>query len=48
MTEQNYGWLIGRLNTTVRWTIANEQLAEFIKDVRAAPLVDVEEKPSGS
>ena len=44
MTEQNYGWLVGRLNGTVRWTVANEQLAEFIKDVRTAPLVDVTEQ----
>lgn len=43
LPESDYNWLVRKLNE-VRWTVANEQLAEFIKDVRGAALVDVEEK----
>lgn len=43
LSEQDYGWVLSRMNNTVRWNLASEQLAEFIKDVREAPLVDMEE-----
>lgn len=42
LSEPDFNWLLGRLNSTVRWTVANEQLAEFIKDVRGAPLIELE------
>lgn len=43
LSEPDHAWLVRKLNE-VRWTVANEQLAEFIKDIRGAPLVDVTEK----
>ena len=42
LSEPDFNWLLGRLNSTVRWTVANEQLAEFIKDVRSAPIIEME------
>lgn len=43
LSDPDYAWLCARLNNTVRWTLANEQLAEFIKDVRGAELVEMKE-----
>lgn len=43
LTEVDYNWLVRKLNE-VRWNVVNEQLAEFIKDIRGASLVDVEAK----
>ena|SRR3990167_1239161 len=44
LSEQDFAWLLTRLNSTVRWTFASEQLAEFIRDIRGAVLVDVTEQ----
>lgn len=41
LDEANYNWLLGRINS-FRYNIASEQLADFIKDVRAAPQVEME------
>lgn len=44
LSEEEFKWLLNKLNTQRGWGDVNEALAEFIKDIRAAPLVDVEEK----
>ena len=45
LQETDYNWILARLNNVVHWTVDNEQLVEFIKDVRTAPLVDLEASP---
>ena len=41
LSEQDFAWLLTRLNSTVRWTFASEQLAEFIRDIHGAVFFDV-------
>jgi|SRR5581483_10866530 len=41
LTPADFQWVLSRVNT-VQWAIASEALAEFIRDIRDAPLVEME------
>ena len=41
LSEPDYKWVINKLNGTVKWIGAVEWLAQFIKDVREAPTIEI-------
>ena len=43
LSEDHYQWLLSKLNFQMRWRVDTEVVAQFIKDFRAAPEVEVAE-----
>ena len=45
--QEDYAWLLTRLNKAIKWTCPTNELAQFIRDTRTAPLVDMTERQPG-